>query len=395
MLVKFGSRKIQVNLTMDSTVDQLKREIELIEGMPMLEQRLITSGKQLSQGETTLSDCGLSEGSVLLLLHQTNSSRNITLYVRTIQRELDFKLSVSLSDSIGSIRSLINERVSLPDTYNLVYNGIVLTDTQTVLDYGLRDRSSVYIVTQIVMEVENLTGERVKMRINDNRITGEVVERLVEQRRAVKKRKHAMREERRAGLASMSSTSTMATAVTPATTATDAETPMFSGLRRGFLNPTGPRKRVKTSSDAPPSVPPTSCAAAAAVTTDTVTTSSSCDGSVETLSSGTMAKIMPPINQDINSSIASPLHQTAAAVETVIDVPQPLSSPTIGAVRCFQCLKRVGLTAIKCRCTRHFCGAHRYPEEHKCDFDYRTENKSQLAKANPKVEAPKVVYIGK
>lgn len=151
MFVKYGSKKIEVQITSESTVDQLKKEIERIEGMPMLEQRLIHGGKQLLQGQQTLLDCNISEDSTLLLLHQTNSTRNITLYVRTIQRELDFKLSVSLSDTIGSIRSSINERVSLPDTYSLVYNGIVLTDNQTVLDYGLRERSSVYIVTQIVM----------------------------------------------------------------------------------------------------------------------------------------------------------------------------------------------------------------------------------------------------
>lgn len=58
--------------------------------------------------------------------------------------------------------------------------------------------------------------------------------------------------------------------------------------------------------------------------------------------------------------------------------------------RCFACNKRVGLTGFKCRCDYVFCGAHRLPEEHHCDFDYKTAGREQLTKNNPLVVPSKL-----
>ena len=58
--------------------------------------------------------------------------------------------------------------------------------------------------------------------------------------------------------------------------------------------------------------------------------------------------------------------------------------------RCFTCNKRVGLTGFKCRCDYVFCGAHRLPEEHQCDFDYKTVGREQLSKNNPLVVPAKL-----
>jgi len=58
--------------------------------------------------------------------------------------------------------------------------------------------------------------------------------------------------------------------------------------------------------------------------------------------------------------------------------------------RCFTCNKRVGLTGFKCRCDYVFCGTHRLPEEHHCDFDYKTTGREQLLKNNPLVVPSKL-----
>ncbi|KAK8515706.1 hypothetical protein V6N13_139324 [Hibiscus sabdariffa] len=58
--------------------------------------------------------------------------------------------------------------------------------------------------------------------------------------------------------------------------------------------------------------------------------------------------------------------------------------------RCLSCEKRVGLTGFKCRCGMVFCGIHRYPEEHGCNFDFKAVGKQQIAKANPVVKAVKL-----
>ncbi|XP_058085449.1 zinc finger A20 and AN1 domain-containing stress-associated protein 1-like [Magnolia sinica] len=61
--------------------------------------------------------------------------------------------------------------------------------------------------------------------------------------------------------------------------------------------------------------------------------------------------------------------------------------------RCGCCSKRVGLTGFKCRCGSTFCGAHRYPEEHGCTFDFKGLGREAIANANPVVKADKLERI--
>ncbi|KAL3155201.1 hypothetical protein ABBQ32_013141 [Trebouxia sp. C0010 RCD-2024] len=78
-----------------------------------------------------------------------------------------------------------------------------------------------------------------------------------------------------------------------------------------------------------------------------------------------------------------PPSSSQPAVNLESDEPQrPVQKHTN---RCFTCNKRVGLTGFKCRCEYVFCGAHRLPEEHHCDFDYKTAGREQLSKNNPLV----------
>ncbi|KAJ8754068.1 hypothetical protein K2173_001966 [Erythroxylum novogranatense] len=61
--------------------------------------------------------------------------------------------------------------------------------------------------------------------------------------------------------------------------------------------------------------------------------------------------------------------------------------------RCFTCKKRVGLTGFKCKCGTTFCGVHRYPENHDCNFDFKKVGREEIAKANPLVVAEKLEKI--
>jgi len=47
--------------------------------------------------------------------------------------------------------------------------------------------------------------------------------------------------------------------------------------------------------------------------------------------------------------------------------------------RCGVCDKKLGVTAIMCRCEKHFCSVHRYPECHACTFDFRQAERAVLA----------------
>ncbi|XP_026420648.1 zinc finger A20 and AN1 domain-containing stress-associated protein 1-like [Papaver somniferum] len=55
-------------------------------------------------------------------------------------------------------------------------------------------------------------------------------------------------------------------------------------------------------------------------------------------------------------------------------------SRTVAKNRCFSCNKKLGLTAVKCKCGPVLCSAHRYPEKHSCEFDYQGVGREILAK---------------
>ncbi|XP_019189971.1 PREDICTED: zinc finger A20 and AN1 domain-containing stress-associated protein 5-like [Ipomoea nil] len=58
--------------------------------------------------------------------------------------------------------------------------------------------------------------------------------------------------------------------------------------------------------------------------------------------------------------------------------------------RCFCCKKKVGLMSFGCRCDGTFCGRHRFPEEHKCDFDFKAMGRNVLAMENPAISGDKL-----
>ncbi|EGZ16381.1 hypothetical protein PHYSODRAFT_286483 [Phytophthora sojae] len=51
--------------------------------------------------------------------------------------------------------------------------------------------------------------------------------------------------------------------------------------------------------------------------------------------------------------------------------------------RCWECKKKVGLTAIECRCGYVFCSSHRYADQHNCSFDFKAADRAELARRNP------------
>jgi len=59
-------------------------------------------------------------------------------------------------------------------------------------------------------------------------------------------------------------------------------------------------------------------------------------------------------------------------------------------IRCEKCSKKLGLTAIRCRCGLKFCSKHRYSDQHDCAFDYKTHGRKELEEKNPQVIGTKL-----
>lgn len=88
---------------------------------------------------------------------------------------------------------------------------------------------------------------------------------------------------------------------------------------------------------------------------------------------------------------SSEANQPLAETRTEV-VPTPAATQQQPS-RCTTCRRRVGLTGFQCRCGMVYCGTHRYPEQHGCEFDFKRMGKEQIAKANPVVKGEKLQKI--
>ncbi|KAK7272218.1 hypothetical protein RJT34_28691 [Clitoria ternatea] len=107
----------------------------------------------------------------------------------------------------------------------------------------------------------------------------------------------------------------------------------------------------------------------------------------------------------LNQSLAPPPYPAAvsqpSSSSAEVDLSSALVEPPRAAEeakpaqqnRCMTCRRRVGLTGFKCRCGMMLCGAHRYPEQHACEFDFKGMGREQIAKANPVIKADKLDKI--
>ncbi|KAI3967222.1 hypothetical protein MKW92_012319 [Papaver armeniacum] len=95
------------------------------------------------------------------------------------------------------------------------------------------------------------------------------------------------------------------------------------------------------------------------------------------------------LKADEQSNLAKAAFEKSANPKKALTTAQD-SSGTEAKNRCFSCNKKLGLTAVKCKCGAVFCSAHRYPEKHSCEFDYKGVGREILAKLNPQVKADKI-----
>jgi predicted nucleic acid binding AN1-type Zn finger protein len=123
----------------------------------------------------------------------------------------------------------------------------------------------------------------------------------------------------------------------------------------------------------------------------------------------TSTSVVPPASSPKPATSSTHIPTSSPVTKTIIPIAeaptQPVATPmeiqpTQGdeclqrdTSRCWGCKKKVGLLGIKCRCGFTFCGTHRYPECHNCEFDYKTMGKEILKVQNPVVVAPKIVKL--
>lgn len=63
------------------------------------------------------------------------------------------------------------------------------------------------------------------------------------------------------------------------------------------------------------------------------------------------------------------------------------------ATNCNHCGKKLSFIHFNCRCLGVFCTICRYPEVHKCDYDYKGDGKKKIKAENPAVKGEKIAKI--
>ncbi|KZV34033.1 hypothetical protein F511_02806 [Dorcoceras hygrometricum] len=91
----------------------------------------------------------------------------------------------------------------------------------------------------------------------------------------------------------------------------------------------------------------------------------------------------PGICQKLEVTESEPDQINHISSSVLEDLNDAMRSCTIrGKNRCGCCNKKVGLLGFACRCGHTFCGSHRYPESHACNFDYKAAGRVALEKNN-------------
>ncbi|KAI3693573.1 hypothetical protein L1987_76520 [Smallanthus sonchifolius] len=102
------------------------------------------------------------------------------------------------------------------------------------------------------------------------------------------------------------------------------------------------------------------------------------------------------VSKLVNTAVSFPPHTAVSSSSPVYTVAQSktaVAEKTTVSSRCLSCKKKLGVMGFKCKCGETFCGNHRYPEEHDCEFDFKRSGRDGIAKANPVVKAEKVNRI--
>lgn len=62
-------------------------------------------------------------------------------------------------------------------------------------------------------------------------------------------------------------------------------------------------------------------------------------------------------------------------------------------MECVNCERKQIIPLIKCRCGKKVCLQCRYPDKHRCTFDYRSYDRTMLLRKMPQIVAPKLTRV--
>ncbi|KAE9457545.1 hypothetical protein C3L33_10555, partial [Rhododendron williamsianum] len=156
VVVKFSSRKINIEVDSTETVRSLKEKIHIIDGTPIKRMSLSSSGREMDEDFRNLSEYGICEFSEIVVFLKTMSrlaadppSRRLGLVVQTSSSLLNgasIPLEMKDSSTVNELRQLLLVRKILPmDDYIFIHKQRIMRDNCSLRWHGVDDGDCLYV----------------------------------------------------------------------------------------------------------------------------------------------------------------------------------------------------------------------------------------------------------
>ncbi|KAI3780829.1 hypothetical protein L2E82_10821 [Cichorium intybus] len=156
IIVKFSSRKHNIEIDRTETVGSLKEKIHIIDGTPIKQMTLFFSGVEMEEDFRNLIDYGVGEFSEIIVFLKTMSrlvveppSRKLGFVVQTSSALLNstcIPLEMKDSSTVNELRELLLARKLLPtDDYIFIHKQRIMRENCSLRWHGVESGDYLYV----------------------------------------------------------------------------------------------------------------------------------------------------------------------------------------------------------------------------------------------------------